>query len=371
MQALGQSIGSRPAGSAKEREAADYIATQLQGYGYQVERQSFPFTRFNDGGSRLSVLQPITEELHPNTLVQSRSGDVEGPLVLVGLGQAGDFPPAVGGAIALIERGTNTFKDKVANAAAAGAKGAIIYNNQPGGFRGNIGEATAIPAASISQEEGKHLADLIARGSVNVHLSVQTTLEQVNSQNVIGTRKGASPRSIVVGAHFDSVPAGPGANDNASGTATMLEIARIMALADHPLSLYFIAFGAEELGLYGSKHFVSSLEAEQLRQIVGMVNLDMVGVGDRLKVGGSKDLEQKSMAVAERMGVEVSSLGTESTGLSDHGSFVAAGVPAVLIHYIDDPRYHTAQDTVQYVRPENLAAAGKWALEIMRELMGG
>ncbi|MDP2937612.1 MAG: M28 family metallopeptidase [Dehalococcoidia bacterium] len=354
---LAETIGSRPAGSAQERAAADYIETQLRSYGYAVERQNFPFPYFIDRGARLLVQAPQAEELHPLTMGLSAAGRVEAPIASVGLARPQDLPlEGLRGRIGLIQRGETTFDEKIAAVARAGAAGAIIFNNAPGNFRGRLSQLASIPVVSISQDEGNLLLELLKRGTVTVQFSVDATSEERRGQNIIATRRGTGAGTLVFGAHYDSVEAGPGANDNASGSAVVLELARLARPG--PLTMRFIAFSAEELGLLGSLHYVSSLTQAERQQIVAMVSLDMVGVGDKMRFGGSQQLVQTALAIASSQGIPAQALEGLSAGSSDHVSFISAGIPAVLFHYTVgndlDPNYHTAQDRAGFVDPANM-----------------
>jgi aminopeptidase YwaD len=269
--------------------------------------------------------------------------------------------------LALVERGELTFSDKVANAAAAGAAAVIVHNNQPRAFRGDLQEESAIPAVGISQEDGQRLLALLAQGPVTVRLSVEAGLEQGTSQNVIA-RPPDGRCERLVGAHYDSVEAGPGANDNASGVAALLETARALAIGGGREGVCLVAFGAEEVGLVGSQRFVADLTADERQELRGMINLDMVGVGDQWQLIGSPELAQEVDGQASTLGLDP--VATDPpTGLSgDHNNFIGAGIPAVLIHRFDDPRYHSAEDQVQFVEPRLLEQAAELALLALRVL---
>jgi aminopeptidase YwaD len=181
----------------------------------------------------------------------------------------------------------------------------------------------------------------------------------------VATRPGG-PKTLVIGGHIDSVAAGPGANDNASGTAVVLELARVMAARPTPYTLTFIGFDAEEIGLVGSNYYVSQLSEEQRRSIVGMINLDMVGVGDTSRVGGTDALVTLAQAEASRSGLALGVLG--EGGGSDHASFIRAGIPGLFIYRSNDPNYHSPNDKAQYVDPANLQIAGQLALDVVSAL---
>ena len=365
---LAQRIGSRTAGSDAEQAAADYIADQFTSYGYQPTLEPFEVKYYVEQASRLEVLSPEATTLEPRALSLSAAGEATGDLAAAGIGRPGDFPTeGMTGRVALLERGELTFSDKVANAAAAGVAAVIVYNNQPGSFRGDLGDESAIPAVGISQEEGQRLLGLLAQGPVTVRLSVEAGFEQGTSQNVIA-RPSDGRCEEVVGAHYDSVEAGPGANDNASGVAALLETARVLAAGGDREGVCLVAFGAEEVGLVGSQRFVANLDPDERQVLRGMVNLDMVGVGDQWQLIGSPELAQEVDAQASSLGLDP--VATElPAGLgADQSNFIGAGIPAVLIHRFDDPRYHSAEDQVQFVEPRLLQEATELTLLALRVL---
>jgi hypothetical protein len=107
---------------------------------------------------------------------------------------------------------------------------------------------------------------------------------ELKSANVMAVKKGASPKEVIVGAHYDSAGRGEGADDNASGVAVLLELAQRIQAVETPYTVRFIAFGAEEYGMEGSYYFAVHLTPEELKNIVGMINLDSVIAGDNLYI---------------------------------------------------------------------------------------
>jgi Iap family predicted aminopeptidase len=363
---LADTIGIRPAGSDAERQAADEMAQRLRSLGYQVELQTFPIKRFDDRGSTLQVDgQPRTVR----TLTNSTRGSVSGPLLHVGLARPEDLRGlSLAGAIALIERGDITFEQKVQNVADAGAIGAVIYNREAGLFSGITADESPIPVVALAQADGQSLVGQLANGPLNAELSVDADMVETTSQNVVATLPGVENDTVVLGAHYDSVPEGPGANDNASGAATVLELARVLPSLNRPYTVQVVLFGAEEIGLVGSRYFVQSLTPEARNSMRAMLNFDMVGVGEEPVVGGSPELIAQVQRLATGPGTAVGRLSDSFNDRSDHGPFLRAGVPSLFFHRGDDPRYHTADDQTRYVEAENLAAAGNLALALLREL---
>jgi aminopeptidase YwaD len=363
---LGQDTGSRPAGSDAERQAAQYISQQLATYGYQTQVQEFTFEYYVEKVPALEVVAPTPLSLNPRALRLSVAGEVTAELVPAGLGRPQDFPPeGLKGRVALIERGELSFSDKVTNAAANGAAAVVIYNNVEGPFRGELQEESSIPALSLSQAEGHQLQALLEEGPLTVHLFAQSGQETKTSQNVIG-RPPQDDCQVIVGAHYDSVAAGPGANDNASGSATLLEIARVLDLRGQEEGVCFVAFGAEEPGLFGSRHFVTTLTSQGQPSPQAMVDLDMVGVGAEWQLMGSPSLVEKIDQGAAALGLDP--VPTESSFDSDHVSFIEASIPAVLIYRFEDPRQHTESDRAEFVQPQLLEEAAKLTLLALAEL---
>ena len=375
VEALAVDIGSRPAGSPSEREAALYLREQLGRFGYVVQLQPFSYEVFVDAGSSLRVVSPSPLSTAVYPLEPSAEGSVEGQLVDAGIGRPEDFPADSAGKIALLRRGTLLFSDKVSNAAAAGAIGAVVYNNEPGLFAGALREPSLIPALGISQEDGRALLAMIESGPVSVSLEVRTDSGPRDSQNVVARPPDGECR-LIAGGHYDSVPAGPGANDNASGTATVVEMARVLAADGEFDDVCVVLFGAEEVGLIGSARFVASLRPGEREALEAMLNLDMVSVGTRLLLTGSSSLTDLATEEAEERGLDVSVDRSLSLGGSDQASFINAGIPAIFFHAFfrvvaDDPNYHTAGDRAENVQATRMADIGEVGLAVIDALLSG
>jgi hypothetical protein len=148
VEALSTRIGSRPAGSANYDAAVQYAAEQLRLWGYQPTLQTFPVETYADRGSQLEVTAGGLNGMRvaADTLVYSVAGQVEAPLVAAGLGQPDELAATdVRGKIALLKRGTLRFSEKVANAAAAGALGVVVYNDSAGRVQAGWWSTTIAP----------------------------------------------------------------------------------------------------------------------------------------------------------------------------------------------------------------------------------
>ena len=189
------------------------------------------------------------------------------------------------------------------------------------------------------------------------------------SQNVAASDPNEDPNAplVIIGGHYDSVPAGPGANDNASGTATTLEIARQLALFPEPgVAIRYVAFGAEEIGLLGSKDYVSKLSRADRARLRVAISIDMMAVGAQPAFGGSDPWLSEALARAASQGWQPQELSVMLRRMSDHASFLDAGLPAIMFHWVDDPYYHTALDVSGNVQPYSLELMGAIAIGLVR-----
>lgn len=366
--ALSVDIGIRAAGTDGEKRAANYIRDELAKYGYDAALQQFPIQVFVDVKTSLDLLSPQQRAVDAAALGGSTSGTIEGGLVGAGRGFPQEFPSGTTGSVVLIERGDITFSEKVANATAAGAAGVIIYNNDSGSFTGQLTAGSRIPAAAISREDGQALLDLIKAGTTTVRLTVETRTDTNQSQNVVAKPPGKQCR-LVVGGHYDSVPAGPGANDNASGTATAIEMARAMAADGVFDPVCFVLFGSEELGLLGSAAYLRSLSPDDTAALKAMLNFDMLAVGDAWPFGGSQSIVSVAAQEADRLSIPHSVDTRFGTGGSDHASFISDGIPAMIFNCFCDPNYHSAGDRFEFVSEERLAQAGALGMATAQALL--
>jgi Zn-dependent M28 family amino/carboxypeptidase len=293
--------GNRAAGTPGYDRSAEYVADQLRGAGYNVRVEEFTFPFFEERSPPVLVSEPgepgaftpPREALR--TLMSSGSGDVIAPVQAVDLAlgeeplqtstsgcEVKDFADFKPGHIALVRRGTCPFQTKAELAQAASAAGLIIMNqgtgDQSGIFGGRLSTQAAIPVLGVTTEVGRRLAQTAQDSSRRVRLKVDAETGTRSTRNVIADRHGTNAPFIVVGAHLDGVSEGPGMNDNASGTAAVLETA--LRLASEPATgtpVRFGFWGAEERGLIGSRHHLDALSEEERRRIRFYINLDMVG----------------------------------------------------------------------------------------------
>jgi Zn-dependent M28 family amino/carboxypeptidase len=359
-----QNGGNRASGLPGYAASAAYVKQVLKQAGYKVKEQTFDFPWFQElAPAQLSQVSPTPTNYETVTYDFSGTGDVTGVVVptndvlvpppatpgSTSGCEAGDFAPAPAEpSIALIQRGTCFFEVKAANAQAAGYDAVIFMNEgQPGRdelFHGSMNRPFDIPGVGLSFADGAAIYQQIQAGQrVVAHVVTSTDNSPRPTTNIIADSPGGDPNKVVVvGAHLDSVQAGEGINDNGSGTATILEIARqISLLKIKPRQkLRFAFWGAEESGLVGSTHYVDTLPDTDLAKIYANLNFDMLGSpnyvrfvydGDGSATGtsgppGSAEIE----AIFDNYyaGQGLATDPTEFDGRSDYGPFIAVGIPA-------------------------------------------
>jgi Zn-dependent M28 family amino/carboxypeptidase len=361
-----QNDGTRASGTPGYDASAAYVARKLRAAGYDVTVQPFTFPFFQETApSHFERVSPdprlYVRDTDYSVMQFSGSGDVTASIVptndivippsatpsSTSGCEASDFPAETTGKVALIQRGTCTFEEKATNAQAAGAAAAIIFNEgQPGRtgvINGTLGSPNfTIPVLDATFAVGEELYNLDRSGDAVVHVTTSTVSETRTTSNVITqTTGGRADRVVVLGGHLDSVPAGPGINDNGTGVAVILEVAIQMAkLGITPTNqVRFAWFGAEEEGLFGSEFYVNSLTKRQIKDTALNINLDMIASTNYVRfvydgdgsAGGAKG--PTGSATAEDVFVDyfdsqgLATDPTPLTGNSDYASFSAVGIP--------------------------------------------
>ncbi|RSL63189.1 hypothetical protein CEP54_005350 [Fusarium duplospermum] len=292
--------------------------------------------------------------------------------------------------IVLVERGRcpdqTTFAGKLKAAAKAGAVAVVLYNSDPAkltaGSLSNPNPDEYVPAGLIDQEPGQALkARLDAGETVEAYVQIQQLIEERITQNVFAETKGGDGTNVVMlGAHLDSVQAGPGINDDGSGTSLILEIAKGLQHFSTNLKVKFGWWGAEENGLWGSKAYVNGLTPEEVNNLLVYLNFDMVsrgfygvfdGTGDKAGPGGppgSDVIEDLFVEHFTSKGIEVTPVGL--TGGTDYvpflevikkpvgGLFTGTGAE-------QDACYHQACDNITNPVPETITINAKAAAHVL------
>ena len=178
---------------------------------------------------------------------------------------------------------------------------------------------------------------------------------------------------IIVGAHYDSVEEAPGASDNASGTAVILEIARVIHSLPTDTEIRFLFFGAEEVGIVGSENYVSEMSKDEIKRTVAMLNLDMVGSAHAgpltvFSVDGQPNAVTELATRASKYLFE-ENLPLEFTDRSDHAPFHNAGIDAAAFSYFPlEEWYHSPDDTIDKLSKNRLHDVAKLITKSILEL---
>jgi aminopeptidase Y len=344
--------GIRVSGSPGYDASVAYAAGVFEAAGYDVTVQPFQFQTF------ITLSPSVLEQVAPapagsianSVLAYSGSGDVTAAVTALAAPpadatpgcEAADFAGFPAGNIALISRGACTFAIKATNAYNAGASGVVIYNNTAGVINGTLGNGFTldIGVTSVTQAVGQQLA---ATPGLVMRLKTDTFRGIATTYNVLAESTGGDPGNVVmVGAHLDSVNAGPGINDNGSGSAAILETAQQMANVKPRNKVRFALWGAEESGLVGSTYYVNNLSAADRAKISLYLNFDMIGspnhvffvydgddsdlVGAGPGPAGSAAIEKVFESFYGSRGLPFK--GTDFSGRSDYGPFIAQGIPS-------------------------------------------
>lgn len=355
----------RVSGTEGEAAAARYIAEAFAAAGYDAEVRPFAFEgdRFRAGNVTLNGTA-----IEALTMAGSPGGEVAAPSVYVGLADAeGIAGKDLSGRVAVADRGRLNFGVKYENVRAAGALGLVVVNNVAGPFSGNLAQGAEFPVVAVSQEDGAAIRAGARRG-LELAIVAPPTIGATVARNVIAAPPGDGRCKVLVGGHFDSVPAAPGANDNATGTANVLELARAAAADGLDPGVCFAAFGAEESGLYGSAALAAELDAAGALPRY-MLNLDVTGIGDDVEVIGTSGLARRAIEAARAAGVAAAPSTLPSNSGSDHMSFDAVGVETVFFTSGEFAAIHTPDDVSARVDAGMLDRSGDAAYALLRELL--
>jgi Zn-dependent M28 family amino/carboxypeptidase len=351
--------GIRAAGTPGYDASAGFVAQTLRDLGYQVSLDSFTLPLFSEVGDGLIGIPggpAFTAGTDFRAMLFSASGDVTARVTAVGFNRAADpvafaqhslgtgcaasdLPAAVRGTILLVQPGPCYRRAQAEAAQEAGALAIVIaYPQWEPGYvlRPTLltPDGITIPVIGATREVGLALDDA-AGAAASVHLRMTTAVVDRPVASVIADSPGGDPSQVVMlGGHLDSVLDGPGIQDNGSGTMTILEIARRLASVGTPrLRVRFAFWAGEEIGLYGSQHYVRNLSGADRSAIQVYLNFDMLGSpnGARLvyeDAGAASGSDQVTSLFASTLRAEGLTSGTiDVSGASDHYSFEQAGIP--------------------------------------------
>ncbi|MGH3969820.1 MAG: M28 family metallopeptidase [Mycobacterium sp.] len=393
---------TRAVGTPGYDASIDYVVSRLRDKGFEVQTPQFDARVFSSDPGSVTVGATTFEARALQFSLPTPPDGVSGPLVAA---PADDSPGCtasdydklpVRGAVVLADRGACPFAQKEDVAAARGAVALIVADNVlEDKMGGTLGEDTdvKIPVVSVTKSDG---AQLRAKpGPATVKLKAET--KNISARNVVAqTKTGSTGDVVMMGAHLDSVPEGPGINDNGSGVAAVLETA--LQLGSSPQihnAVRFGFWGAEELGLIGSRRYVESLDLGALKDIALYMNFDMLASpnpgyftydGDQslpTEQRGNPVVPEGSAGIERALAGYLNSAGKTPQdysfdGRSDYDAFTIAGVPAGglfsgaevkkteeqaklwggVADQPFDPNYHKATDTYDHIDATALGING-------------
>lgn len=408
--------GTRAVGTPGYEASVDYVVNTLRGSGFDVQTPEFSARVFHGDKPVVTVADKPVEAHALDFSLGTPPDGVSGPLLPAGgapgcaASDYGNLPTR--GAVILVDRGNCPFAQKEEAAAQRGAVALIVADNvdeqQMGGTLGPDTEVK-IPVVSVTKSVGVQLRAQPGPTTIKLNASVQS----FKARNVIAqTKTGSTSNVVMAGAHLDSVPAGPGINDNGSGVAAVLETA--LRLGNSPPvrnAVRFGFWGAEELGLIGSRDYVESLDMAGLKNIALYLNFDMLASpnpgyftydgdqslpadarGQPVVPEGSAGIERTLVAYLKSAGKPAQD--TSFDGRSDYDGFTLAGIPAGgLFSGAEmkmsaeqaklwggnadepfDPNYHQKTDTLEHIDRTALGINGggvAYAVGLYAQDLGG
>ncbi len=250
---------------------------------------------------------------------------------------------------------------------------------------------TGATVASLESEMLAKNAPVSLAANAKVVINVNVSLKETQTENVVAMVPGIDEKLkneyVVVGAHFDHLGMGGpgsgsrmpdtiaihnGADDNASGTASVIEMAeKAVAAKNNKRSIIFVAFGAEEMGLVGSKAFTANPPVD-IKKIVAMFNLDMVGrldtASNALSVGGTKTAKEiEGILNKLNPGFQLAFSG-EGVSPSDHASFYLQDIPVIYLNTGAHDDYHTPRDDAEFINFEGVRKVDEYCYSLLTEV---
>jgi aminopeptidase YwaD len=339
---LGSQIGPRMAGSEQAERAATEISAAMENLGLEVHSQTFEFMGFVPEQPSLEV-DGLAWDVAP--CPYTRGADVTGTVRFVGFldqDSDGDAP------VFAIEGPAGR---ELARLYAAPDQGGAVPTMT------TYGPVLGGPAAAISSRDGRRLRKLDG-AAVRLHTEGAFLCGR-HDRNVIGRLVGEMDEWVAVTCHFDSVWRGPGVLDNATGVEGMFQVLERVIDPPRRRGVLACAFAAEEIGLLGSRYFVTNARIDgSLASIVGAVNLDAIGHGDYLEVSvAPTELEGRVLSLATSLGISSRYPIVLRYPLPDADDyhFAVQGIPTVSLVHFPYPEYHSPGEVPGLVDPTRMA----------------
>jgi hypothetical protein len=380
LEKLCDDFGPRLTGSPANAAAMGRLASELRALGLAPEKIPVTMPGWERGADRVELLAPVARVLRVASLSYTQPhAPFDAAVVDLGNGRPADFPKEdITGRIGLLAHTSPLQASEiVANATARGLRGVLFVDREDGGQllarTGSFsGTPLPLPIYSITQEEGRWLQRLLARGTaVRVRMETRSRCRRVETANLRVIIPGREKSRLIAGAHFDSWDLGQGAMDNGLGTAQLFVLAAALRGTTPHHTIELVWFNGEEQGLFGSRHAVSQLGDTP---VVAMLNLDMVGVPIAVNALGDDTLvpaleRWHATRPDNRLPKGVENINWTA---ADHTPYQLAGVRAFTFN-APIPResvrfYHDFGDTIDKVPPKLLDDSCAIILDCVRTL---
>ena len=368
-----EKLGPRPPGSQAERRAAEWVAQRLAEQGYEPQLEEFECPAHGADGAVLTGLDKDADmDIYPTQ--HSPTGRVTGPLHWLGFGEEHLRQDVAGRIGVLMATGDRHELHRLLERLEAAGMLAVIavgpYGDTITGKAVRPGSLQQMLTTTVSIRTALELSRYFGR-EVTLEVTGSRPTAEGRSQNVVAELPGAGPNVLVVCAHYDTAPHSPGALDNASGTALMLELARSLRGQRFPATVLFVATGAGEFGAddgcgQGAKALFAR-RLEELPRVIGCFAIDAVGcrLGVRhLRLWGPKPFRS---AVPEFAGV---ARDERPPGGCGDGSAHHCGLATVALmdDYASNPFLHGPGDTPEILDFEAMAGMLKVCQRIVTAL---
>jgi aminopeptidase YwaD len=362
------SCPKRFAGSRGEARAARILAGRFRDAGLEPIVTTFPLLCFRDDGAHLEL--EGGKRLAVSAFVYSPSLDMERDTLPLVAPVPGDDLSAARGAILVLGHGAATAREVALEASAAGAAAIVFVDPRRPTLQRVAAPGCPLPMVELGGTEASALLAFVAgRDMPRGRLVVRTSTYSGTSTNVAAVLHGGGTAGkvpvIIVGAHLDSVGT-PGAADNASGLACLAGLAQLLSSRPVAADIWFVGFGAEEMGELGSANFLSRWEGPP---IAAMFAIDTVGSGGTTmaySLHGSRNAAvNATVAAGQGLGMRVEAGSSDS---SDHLPFALAGIPAAFVMRLPEERRHTAGDRAGFIDGHALAGTVLLVEAAIREL---
>ncbi len=396
LETLNMQHSPRDAGADQQMSEALYLQGRFRAIGYDTStvrfsssytpRYSYMFytDTLSESDASSPTLAPIRPHLHRGLPGSPPRGFVTAPLTPVGDTTQMDISDRVlEGMIALIMPGTMTDADLVRRITRAGAVGAIFILDEDDAM---VEDETAFPSTEnvflfsampdprfitvvlIGRGKGRALLELIERGDVTASIKVDVIESPLWSE--LAHKSGSvddPPRQVILGANYDTAEDSPGANEDSSGFAVLLTVARHITERDYPFDIRIVLFGAEEQGLLGSKQYVENMTPEEIDSTIAVLNFDTLGSGPTLHAIGDSDLTSEAMEIGRDFGAPIDLEGGESA-TNELAPFEDAGIPTLFLSSNETSRINPSEDAIEQIDPDLLGYAAEIGIAMLDRL---